>query len=539
MRAVMSEKRGELAAVGASLAVVIMTVAGVAQDNPGHLAPGEVVRAFLALALISIAVPLALFRLGGLGRWIAYAFPVMLFLFFNFSHFIALVAFIGLRGAAAKIATLALLLAICAALPIPFRRRNATMLASFTFVVTASAGAASLVSGLASMAAPDARVASIIEEMTWPVAIPASESLPDIIYIVPDRYGSSATLEKAFDYDNSAFYAALRARGFHVKENARANYSKTFQSLPSTLNMTMLDPLFEAMGEDATSRRPLFDMIADNAAQKILRDAGYSFVHLGSWWQPTRRNASADVEFYGLDDGFFSLSEFERAVIRRTPAPWYSTIGAYVDANECDRLKGQLDYLETVREQSDRPVYAFVHLTMPHDPVTMDESGNCIPHLTYPAENTTWDDFRSAFRGHLVFLNNRLLEIFDANAAKDGGRGLVFVIQADEGPYPRRMREDGDVDQFTYDADELQSKFGIINAIYWNESRYGPPTLTETPINNWRLIFSKVLGADTPLIENERSVAFRNEKRPYETRDVTARLRRGGEDMRELAAVGD
>ena len=60
--------------------------------------------------------------------------------------------------------------------------------------------------------------------------------LPDIFYVIPDRYASRATLVKEFGFDNGSFYAELRKRGFFVSENSWSNYPKTFQSMASTLN---------------------------------------------------------------------------------------------------------------------------------------------------------------------------------------------------------------------------------------------------------------------------------------------------------------
>lgn len=171
-------------------------------------------------------------------------------------------------------------------------------------------------------------------------------------------------------------------------------------------------------------------------------------------------------------------------------------------------------------------MFVFAHLTMPHDPVTMDEAGRCIPHVYYPGPGATWDTYRAAYAGYVRYLNARLIEIFDANRAFDNGRDMIFVIQADEGPYPKRLHLDGEMNLHDFTNDEIRIKFGIINAIYWDADQYGRPYATATPINNWRIILSKISGLDMPLIEDERSILYRSDEFAYDGKDVTAVFRR-------------
>lgn len=67
----------------------------------------------------------------------------------------------------------------------------------------------------------------------------ASESTirPDIYFVIPDAYPSDAWMQRAMDYDNSAFTEALQARGFVIASQAQSNYGSTLPSLASILNM--------------------------------------------------------------------------------------------------------------------------------------------------------------------------------------------------------------------------------------------------------------------------------------------------------------
>ncbi len=519
--------------LGSSLAVTIMAVTGVAIDNVGEVTFAEIVRSLAAGAAIALLPPVAMFALGGPFRIAALAFPVGLFAFYKFSGVSGVAEYLGLVQTQGFVASLAGLLLIYVAAADSFRRRPPKALATFLFVITACIAAGSAATVGASFLRANARSLAVAEKIAAEAPRPslANADLPDIIYIVPDRYGSTETLKEGFGHDNGAFISALEARGFYFSQGARSNFAKTVASLASSMNMTDLGDLRKAIPADSDDRAPLHHLIRENAVQRQLRKAGYIYEHLGNWWGPTKRNDSADINFYGADSLWSLTTEFEQALIRLTPVAWLVTDGAAVERGECERLKNQLRHLETVRGRGERPVFAFAHLTMPHVPITMDKDGRCIPHVYYPGYGTSWTDYQAAYSGYVTFLNRRLIEIFDANRAVKNGRGLIFVIQSDEGPYPRRLHEDTEMSLQDFTDAEIREKFGIINTIYWDAETYGRPYLTRTPVNNWRIILSKIAGEEIPLIRGERSLLMRNDRLVYDNKDVTDVLTGAGAEL--------
>jgi hypothetical protein len=71
---------------------------------------------------------------------------------------------------------------------------------------------------------------------------------PDIYYIILDGHARSDILAELYGYDNNWFVDSLRQRGFYVADRSRTNYAQTYLSLASTLNMTYLDSLAQAVG---------------------------------------------------------------------------------------------------------------------------------------------------------------------------------------------------------------------------------------------------------------------------------------------------
>jgi hypothetical protein len=117
----------------------------------------------------------------------------------------------------------------------------------------------------------------------------------DIYYIVLDGLGRSDILRQYYGLNLDRFVEFLKNRGFFVAERAHSNYSQTYLSLASTLNMNYLDDLARVVGKDAEDRRPLEYLIRSNALMKFARDAGYEVIFIGSDYEATKRVDRADV----------------------------------------------------------------------------------------------------------------------------------------------------------------------------------------------------------------------------------------------------
>jgi hypothetical protein len=149
--------------------------------------------------------------------------------------------------------------------------------------------------GSAQLLEPAIDPTAMIDRNPLPEPAAASGRLPDILYIVPDRYGNSGVLEAAFHHDNTAFENALRQRGFAVAAQARANYLKTHYSLASSMNMQYLTPLLNNLDGKTTQAQPLYSLMQENLVAARLKQMGYRYVHLPSWWDGTRFSAHADL----------------------------------------------------------------------------------------------------------------------------------------------------------------------------------------------------------------------------------------------------
>ncbi|MDP3982667.1 MAG: hypothetical protein Q8Q65_01150, partial [bacterium] len=144
-----------------------------------------------------------------------------------------------------------------------------------------------------------------------------SETKPDIYYLIFDRYAANSTLLSELDYDNAEFTDYLNNAGFYVTDKSVANYPKTFQSLASSLNMTYLNHLTDQYGKESEDQTPINNMLDKHQVGLALKELGYTYYHLGSWWFPTADNTLAD-EVYSWS--FLGLDQFSREFLQTTLA---------------------------------------------------------------------------------------------------------------------------------------------------------------------------------------------------------------------------
>jgi hypothetical protein len=339
---------------------------------------------------------------------------------------------------------------------------------------------------------------------------PPSGITPDIYYIVVEDYGGERTLRDGFGYDNAPFLNALEQRGFVVAHDSTANYPRTSLSLASSLNMQYLDAIARETNGAGPERR-LVPLISSPLVVDLLKSAGYSYVHLGSWYTPTATTPRADV-----DVRFGAFSEFSSALLQTTAIwPLGAHIGPFVDyfdvrRREYDRVRFQFRELEKLPSLKG-PKFVFAHIISPHDPYVFDRQGRYVPE----SEQVGKKDKRQ-YVDQLSYLNTLMLRMVDGLLQGPPDRRPVIILQSDEGPFagsPTRWKR--------YSARLLQQKFEILNA-YFLPGQGGPsPYPSITPVNTFRLVLNRYFDAGLPLLP-DRNYVFSSLKLLYTFQDVTA-----------------
>lgn len=305
--------------------------------------------------------------------------------------------------------------------------------------------------------------------------------MPNILFLVPDRYPSRSTLLEIYDFDNSGFLDGLRDRGFYVAEESLCNYGRTDLSLAATLNMSYLDDLL-ASTDERYLRRALYWAIQDSEVVSFLKARGYRYLHFGTWWHGTSRGRRADKNY-----NRFLIPGFGTMLYGTTLfSPIGSVLGFTSDREQWERETYKFDRLETLDTVSE-PVFAFAHFLLPHEPYVFDRRGGFVGRH---------EQFRrgvyKGFVGQVEYVNRRVLALADRLAA--ASRPWVIVVQADEGPHPPHNFEETDRLQ------TLEAKFRILNALYLPGKDSGKLYADISPVNTFRLLFNLYFDTDYELL---------------------------------------
>ena len=360
------------------------------------------------------------------------------------------------------------------------------------------------------------------EELTEVELMPPDPSdLPDVYYIIVDRYAGPTALREVYGHDNEPFLTALEERGFAVARHAHANYIKTPLSLVSSLNMEMLDTdALAAEAESGRDREPIHrDLQERLAVPTALKELGYTYLQVANWWTPTQRNVDADRVFRYTGQDEFSSVLAQTTLLRAFGDPNAAPDDPWDWPIMRENNLYALDRLDEIPELPG-PKYVFAHLVTTHPPYVHNEDGS----FTGRDQVAELGDIES-YRRQLSYTNSRMLALMDRIIASDPD--AVIMLQADEGPFPARYRADGwNFDWREATEIELEEKFGILYAM-----RVPGADLEEhgfhdalTPVNAFRIIFNARFGTDLPLLP-DTVLSHTDLYHFYEMVDITDRLR--------------
>jgi hypothetical protein len=324
-----------------------------------------------------------------------------------------------------------------------------------------------------------------------------SPAKPDIYFVILDGYARADMLEKYYDFDNSAFVDALRARGFHVARNSRSNYFLTFLSLASTLNMRMLDK-----PKKRADRLDAYAMVKKHEVGRILHEHGYRIVHFATNYGGTETSDMADI-FYSYRPPLLQ-NEFISVLLRTTALRPFEPNVAHL----------HLYMMEHIVEVPSipGPTFTLFHLVLPHNPYVFARDGtvreNVPMTLEKQGKRESWQD-KQAYIDQLGYLNGRIESIVDELIARSPNPPII-VIQSDHGS---AINRDGD------QRDYWIERTSTLNAIY------APPAIVarwgDAPhsVNTFRIILGELFGLDLPPLPPR--FLFSKYGAPYNWKDVT------------------
>ena len=328
---------------------------------------------------------------------------------------------------------------------------------------------------------------------------------PNIYYIILDEYASESVLEDTFNFDNSDLINFLKENNFQIISNSFSNYSTSFLALSAALNMEYVNWLSDKVGEFSTDRHIAYQLIDKNKVMSILKSKGYITATTDSGWQVTRYISNADLNLCG--ENKFLNSEFLIMILRNSILnPIYLQL---FDPDYRERILCTFDEIPNVQFKTNKPVFVFSHILLPHGPYYWGPNGE---HLT-PSKATLelgYDRSKDGYKDQLQFTNKKIMDLIN-KILTESERESIIVIQSDTGTsinyYP-----DNITDQMIYE------RMSNINFIYFP---YNQHVLYDdmTPVNTFPLIFNTFFEDDYEMLEDRSYYSLESE--PYRLKEVT------------------
>ena len=336
----------------------------------------------------------------------------------------------------------------------------------------------------------------------------------DIYLIVLDRYGSQWSLAHRFGITDNDLPGWLADQGFQVVPGARANYRATDFSLSSMLSMQMLDEYSIDPGRDSGDRTFARSRLERPAVAAFLKDNGYTYYQLGSWYGPTQTNELADVTL-----SFNHATEFDSVLRQSTILPAVDRVlgrstgeGDEFRDNARAIIEFQFRQLQRLPSVPGRK-FVFAHILLPHPPYVFDANGNIV--VTHTALTEPEADL---YANQLAFANSQVKATISALLAGPPESDPIIVVMGDEGPFLCR-----NIDCVDPSSRRLGIRFGVLGAYYLPDqpADFFPPD--HTSVNTFRGILSAYFGADLPPLP-DRSFDWPDNQHIYDFHDITDQL---------------
>ncbi|HMO33227.1 MAG TPA: sulfatase-like hydrolase/transferase [Lacibacter sp.] len=330
---------------------------------------------------------------------------------------------------------------------------------------------------------------------------------PDIFFLVFDAMASSESLLETMGRDNRQLDTFLHRQGFRVIPHSAANYNWTIHSISTTLNMQYLPDYIVPVMNDLKVYFWGSASFLDNSLIKILQQEGYrthQFQPISfnnpDWPHPT---------FFGdLKSQHFYFKTLPGRVYRdifwnytRVNNRWVKQLQAHLINRRYNARKTELERtLQKIKQScidTTQPKFVYGHFMLPHDPYSFDAEGNIktVTPQSLPKESKTEEP--ELYFEQVTYANRIIEELVKYIQAKNKTETVIIVA--------------GDHGYKYYEKEQSHYNFRNLSAIYFPDGDYATLYDSLTPVNTFRLVLNKYLGANLPLLTD--SSIYVSEKR--------------------------
>ena len=340
--------------------------------------------------------------------------------------------------------------------------------------------------------------------------------LPDIYYIVLDEYAPLRTLNTVYDYDNSDFVKFLQERNFYVAKNSHSNYAETFLAMASTLNMKYVNYLSDTVGKESLDQRIPYQMISNNHVMKNLKSVGYEIYNFDSGWWGTRSLQIADANLCSKNQNmdFHTLHALKQISVFRAFDIFIKDPSSEIFHQERrDRISCQFDDITKIKQETEKPVFVFMHVMAPQDPYVFGPDGEEVDYkYTFGPTGTAYldpNEEKTAYLNQLIYLTKILKDVIK-NLQENSENQPIIIVQSDTGPstkFGETMNEMHQVDRMS-----------IFNAYYFPNGKYDLLSDDVTPVNSFRIVFDSYFETNYGLVDDR--IFYSTYEKPYELNEL-------------------
>jgi hypothetical protein len=263
------------------------------------------------------------------------------------------------------------------------------------------------------------------------------------------------------------------------------------------------------VGPVSDDRTPAQDLLRNHEVGRFLKERGYRYYQIASWFEPTRSIAIVDENLvYG------EASEFESVLNDLTILPAIDRVRGVISAEPTFRDRHREGTLFGLRQlhrvaTAPGPKFVFAHILLPHDPYVFRADGS---PLSEPEADAGQE--AQLYRDQVAFANAQIKELVNRLLSGPEDQRPIVIIEGDEGPLMCRS-----VDCVRNTPEYLKIRLGNLIAMYLPGVEERLPD-TFSSVNTFRVVFREYFGADLEALP-DRSYTWPDNDHLYDFRDVT------------------
>jgi len=325
---------------------------------------------------------------------------------------------------------------------------------------------------------------------------------PDVYYIILDEYGGPESM-KYLDYDNSQFYEFLKEKNFIIPEKSTSNYPMTHFSIPSSMNMEYVNSLSNILGKDSKTYLPLREMLYNSQVIKNFKSLGYDIVIFESGFVPPENFVLVDDIICGKQ----GIDSILLDTVTKTSMLGYWA-ERYGEEEIRDRINCEFSEIKTIGSKNSEPIFAFVHILLPHPPYVFGPNGEAIIPGN-PISSEIWDE-KIAYIDQVKFANKEISKVIEKILNEN--QKSIIILQSDHG-------SGFDGDWKNPDESMILQRFSILNAYHVPEISGNKFYDSITPVNSFRVIFNNYFDGNYKILEDKNF--WTNGYTPFDFHNVT------------------